>query len=77
MWNSLIATSIDKTGTVNAFFIGTPAVFYVYSLAINWWYYTRNGAERFDYGNAGGTWWDKLPDSEKDRMKRVDLGQAA
>lgn len=76
VWNSLIATSIDKTGTVNAFFIGT-AVFYVYSLAINWWYYTRNGAERFDYGNAGGTWWDKLPDSEKDRMKRVDLGQAA
>lgn len=75
VWNSLIATSIDKTGTVNAFFIGA-AVFYVYSLFINWWYYTRNGAERFDYGNAGGTWWDKLPDSEKDRMKRVDLGQA-
>jgi NNP family nitrate/nitrite transporter-like MFS transporter len=76
VWNSLIATSIDKTGTVNAFFIGT-AVFYVYSLFVNWYYYTRNGAERFDYGNAGGTWWDKLSDSEKDRMKRVDLGQAA
>jgi hypothetical protein len=52
-------------------------VFYVYSLFVNWYYYTRNGAERFDYGNAGGTWWDKLSDSEKDRMKRVDLGQAA
>ena len=76
VWNSLIATSIDKTGTVNAFFIGA-AVFYVYSLFVNWYYYTRNGAERFDYGNAGGTWWDKLSDSEKDRMKRVDLGQAA
>ncbi len=76
VWNSLIATSIEKTGTVNAFFIGT-AVFYVYSLFINWWYYTRNGAERFDYGNAGGTWWDKLSDAEKERMKRIDLGQAA
>lgn len=76
VWNSLIATSIDKTGTVNAFFIGV-AVFYVYSLFINWWYYTRNGAERFDYGNAGGTWWDKLPEASKEQMKRIDLGQAA
>ena len=72
----MVAASFDKTGTVNAFFIGA-AVFYVYSLFVNWYYYTRNGAERFDYGNAGGTWWDKLSDSEKDRMKRVDLGQAA
>lgn len=76
VWNSLIATSIDKTGAVNAFFIGC-AVFYVYSLAINWWYYTRQGAERYDYGNAGGTWWDALPEAEKERMKRVDLGQPA
>jgi NNP family nitrate/nitrite transporter-like MFS transporter len=76
VWNSLIATSIDKTGAVSAFFIGC-AVFYVYSLAVNWWYYTRKGAERFDYGNSGGTWWDKLPEAEKERMKRVDLGQAA
>ncbi len=76
VWNSLIATSLEKTGAVTAFFIGC-AVFYVYSLLINWWYYTRNGAERFDYGNGGGTWWDKLPESEKERMKRIDLGQAA
>ena len=76
VWNSMIATSIEKTGAVTAFFIGC-AVFYVYSLAVNWWYYTRKGAERFDYGNSGGTWWDKLSDAEKDRMKRVDLGQAA
>ncbi|MBI5927107.1 MAG: NarK/NasA family nitrate transporter [Aquabacterium sp.] len=76
VWNSLIATSLEKTGAVNAFFIGA-AVFYVYSLLINWWYYTRNGAERFDYGNGGGTWWDKLSEAEKERMKRIDLGQAA
>jgi NNP family nitrate/nitrite transporter-like MFS transporter len=75
VWNVLIATSIDKTGTVTAFFIGC-AVFYVYSLFINWWYYTRKGAERFDYGNSGGTWWDKLADADKERMKRIDLHQA-
>jgi NNP family nitrate/nitrite transporter-like MFS transporter len=74
VWNVLIATSIEKTGAVTAFFIGC-AVFYIYSLAVNWWYYTRNGAERFDYGNTGGTWWDKLPEAEKDRMKRIDLHQ--
>lgn len=74
VWNVLIATSIEKTGAASAFFIGC-AVFYVYSLAINWWYYTRKGAERFDYGNTGGTWWDQLPDSKKERMKRIDLHQ--
>lgn len=76
VWNSLIATSLDKTGAVTSFFIGC-AVFYVYSLGVNWWYYTRNGAERFDYGNSGGTWWDKLPEAEKERMKRIDLHQQA
>lgn len=76
VWNALIGTSIDKTGTVIAFFAGC-AVFYVYSLGINWWYYTRKGAERFDYGNAGGTWWDRLSEAEKDRMKRIDLRQQA
>jgi NNP family nitrate/nitrite transporter-like MFS transporter len=76
VWNVLIASSLEKTGSVAAFFIGA-AVFYVYSLGVNWWYYTRKGAERFDYGNAGGTWWDKLSDSEKDRMRRIDLRQAA
>lgn len=74
LWNVLIATSIEKTGTVTAFFIGC-AVFYAYSLGINWWYYTRHGAERFDCGNAGGTWWDKLTDAERDRMRRIDLHQ--
>jgi len=72
VWNVLIASSLEKTGTVNAFFIGC-AVFYVYSLLVNWWYYTRKGAERFDYGNTGGTWWDQLSDSSKEQMKRIDL----
>jgi NNP family nitrate/nitrite transporter-like MFS transporter len=74
VWNALIGTSIEKTGTVVAFFAGI-AVFYAYSLGVNWWYYTRKGAERFDFGNAGGTWWDLLTDGEKERMKRIDLHQ--
>jgi NNP family nitrate/nitrite transporter-like MFS transporter len=76
VWNVLIASSLEKTGAVNAFFIGC-AVFYVYSLLVNWWYYTRKGAERFDYGNAGGTWWDKLAEADKERMRRIDLRQPA
>jgi len=76
VWNVLIASSLEKTGAVNAFFIGC-AVFYVYSLLVNWWYYTRKGAERFDYGNAGGTWWDKLAETDKERMRRIDLRQPA
>ena len=76
VWNALIGTSIDATGTVIAFFAGC-AVFYVYSLFINWWYYTRKGAERFDYGNGGGTWWDQLSTAEQDNMKRIDLRQPA
>lgn len=76
VWNSLIATSLARTGTVTAFFVGA-AVFYLYSLWVNWHYYTRKGAERFDYGNAGGTWWDRLPEADKERMKRIDLHQPA
>ncbi len=74
VWNTMIATSLEKTGSVSAFFVGC-AVFYVYSLFVNWWYYTRQGAERFDYGNAGGTWWDRLSESDKERMRRIDLHQ--
>jgi NNP family nitrate/nitrite transporter-like MFS transporter len=76
VWNSLIATSLEKTGAVTAFFVGV-AVFYVYSLGVNWWYYTRKGAERFDYGNRGGTWWDQLSEADKEQMRRIDLRQAA
>ena len=76
IWTSLIGASITQNGNANMFFIGA-AVFYAYSWFVNWWYYTRKGAERFDYGNSGGTWWDKLSDAEKDKMKRIDVGQPA
>jgi len=72
IWTSLIGMSITNTGSAKMFFIGV-AIFYAYSWWINWHYYTRKGAERFDYGNSGGTWWDKLSDKEKDHMKHVDL----
>ncbi len=75
IWTSLIGMSITKTGSASTFFIGV-AIFYAYSFFINWWYYTRNGAERFDYGNSGGTWWDKLSEAEKQEMKRIDLSHA-
>jgi len=72
IFTSLIGMSITRTGSAIPFFIGA-AVFYAYANFLNWWYYTRKGAERFDYGNSGGTWWDKLSESEKEKMKQVDL----
>ena len=76
IWTSLIGMAITNTGSAIPFFLGI-SVFYAYSWFVNWWYYTRKGAERFDYGNSGGTWWDKLSDSEKANMKRIDLHQVA
>jgi len=76
IFTGLIGMAITNTGSAIPFFIGV-AVFYAYSNWLNWWYYTRKGAERFDYGNSGGTWWDKLSDSEKENMKRIDLHQGA
>lgn len=72
IWTSFIGGSITKYGSAIPFFVGV-SVFYAYSWFINWYYYTRTGAERFDYGNSGGTWWDKLSDDEKQEMKRIDL----
>lgn len=42
--STLIGASISGTGSANAFFVGAIA-FYVVATAINWWYYTRPGAE--------------------------------
>ncbi|MCE9637004.1 MAG: MFS transporter [Planctomycetes bacterium] len=42
---TLIGTSISNTGSAGSFFIGAIA-FYVVATAINWWYYTRKGAEK-------------------------------
>jgi NNP family nitrate/nitrite transporter-like MFS transporter len=75
IWNSLIGAAITATGNAKVFFLGA-AVYYLYSFFVNWWYYTRKGAERFDYGNHGGTWWDKLSEAEKEHMKQVDLHRA-
>lgn len=75
IFTSLIGASITSFGSAIPFFIGA-AVFYAYSWWINWHYYTKKGAERFDYGNSGGTWWDKLTEAEKERMRQIDLGKA-
>jgi NNP family nitrate/nitrite transporter-like MFS transporter len=72
IWTSLVGASITNYGSAIPFFIGV-SVFYAYSWFLNWHYYTRKGAERFDYGNSGGTWWDKLSEKEKAHMKHVDL----
>lgn len=76
IWTSLIGMAITNTGSAIPFFIGA-AVFYGYSFFLNWWYYTRKGAERFDYGNSGGTWWDQLSETAKQEMKRIDAHKTA
>ncbi|MBW7957763.1 MAG: NarK/NasA family nitrate transporter [Deltaproteobacteria bacterium] len=55
---SLVGMSITKTGSAVTYFWGAIA-YYLYCFIINWWYYTRKGAERYDWGSMGGTWWDK------------------
>jgi len=72
IWTSFIGGAITKFGSAIPFFVGV-SVFYAYSWFINYYYYTRKGAERFDYGNSGGTWWDKLSEGEKQEMKRIDM----
>lgn len=62
IFTSLIGMSITKTGSAITFFIGA-AIFYAYAFILNWWYYTRKGAERYDWGSSGGTWWDKAKDT--------------
>ena len=74
IFTALIGWAITATGSAIPFFIGA-AVYYGYSAFLNWYYYTRKGAERFDYGNSGGTWWDSLSDGDKDKMKKIDLHQ--
>jgi len=58
IFTSLIGMAITKTGSATTFFAGA-VVYYFYAFFLNWWYYTRKGSERYDYGNSGGTWWDK------------------
>lgn len=64
IFSSLIGLSITRTGTAVSFFVGAIAFFVIASL-INWWFYTRKGAERGDWGTKWGTWWD----TAKERME--------
>jgi NNP family nitrate/nitrite transporter-like MFS transporter len=45
IFGMLIGWSFASTGSPNAFFYGA-AVFYLFNIAINWWYYARKGAEK-------------------------------
>jgi NNP family nitrate/nitrite transporter-like MFS transporter len=58
IFSSLIGASITAFGSAKAFFWGVLA-FYAIASWINFWYYTRPGAERYDFGSWKGTWWDK------------------
>lgn len=62
IFSSLIGKSISATGSATTFFWGA-IIFYAIASWINWQYYTKKGAERYDYGIAGGTWWDKVKDT--------------
>ena len=62
VFSSLIGACISSFGSAKAFFWGAAA-FYVFASVINWWFYTRPGAERGDYGTWKGTWWDKAKDT--------------
>ncbi len=45
VFSALIGAAIAATGAPTVFFIGT-AVFYAVNVLINWWFYTRKGAEK-------------------------------
>ena len=62
LFSSLIGASISSFGSANAFFWGAAA-FYVVGSVINYWFYTKPGAERRDFGSWKGTWWDKAKDT--------------
>jgi NNP family nitrate/nitrite transporter-like MFS transporter len=67
VFSSLIGAAITATGSAKAFFWGAIA-FYLLASALNWWYYTRPGAERGDWG-TGNTWWDRLSEAERERLR--------
>lgn len=45
LFSLLIGASISSTGSAQTFFVAI-AMFYIVATAINWWYYTRKGAEK-------------------------------
>ena len=69
IFSMLIGSSITKFGNAKPFFWGA-LIFYVVATFINWQYYTRRGAERFDWGTKWGTWWDKAMHSWDQPLKQ-------
>jgi len=67
VFSALIGTSITFAGSAALFFWGAIA-FYGVASWINWFYYTRPGAVRGDWG-AGRTWWDRLSAAERTQMQ--------
>jgi len=61
IFSALIGVAITFYGNAKIFFWGA-LVFYSIATWINWRYYTRKGAERYDWGTKWGTWWDKAKD---------------
>ncbi|OFY67632.1 MAG: MFS transporter [Bacteroidetes bacterium RIFCSPLOWO2_02_FULL_36_8] len=62
IFSSLIGAAITSYGNAKIFFWGA-LIFYAIATWLNWHYYTRKGAERYDWGTKGGTWWDKAKDT--------------
>src|SRR3990167_5423801 len=65
IFSSLIGGSISKYGSAIPFFSGLIAYCVIGSI-LNWWYYTKPGAERGDWG-VGKTWWDRISESERQK----------
>jgi NNP family nitrate/nitrite transporter-like MFS transporter len=45
VFSVLFGMALASTGSPNAFFFGAAA-FYLANVVLNWWYYTRRGAEK-------------------------------
>ena len=45
IFSTLIGVALTSTGSANPFFVGA-GVFYLFATGINWYYYTRKGAEK-------------------------------
>jgi NNP family nitrate/nitrite transporter-like MFS transporter len=57
VFSSSIGASITATGSAAPFF-WAAIMFWAMASALNFWFYTRPGKERWDFGSKWGTWWD-------------------
>ena len=67
VFSSLIGAAITGTGSAAPFFWGAIA-FYVVASWINWFYYTKPGAVRGDWGTSK-TWWDRISEAEREQIR--------